>query len=293
MTPRTETRVVTLTDFRRQQAQRFASQLGLEGESLFEAAMAVWSNLNPQTTSFDTALSAAGVALRAAATATSPGPAQPDHPAHPGGAPGAPGPQVTVVAPDGTQHCFTVTGDHNMTVLVDGEPVLGVDRHGPGRWIGEQWQRLHPADRLTKRSVAIEGITTKAQWHDLETALGLNPGELGYVRPWDAGRAEFSGRLLKGRYYDLDAAVAWARLHGLAYEDRQCVRTDALLLREETNSGARGAAPEPDRPAAPGLAAGQDFTGAPGTPLPGSRGRRPAVGTTPSANKQTQPGTRQ
>ncbi len=258
---------MSLTDFRRQQAHGFASQLGLEGGPLYEAAMAVWSNLNPQTTRFDTALSAAGAALRAAAD-VSPGSTRQDHPARADtAAPGSPGPEVVVVAPDSTRHRFTVTGDHNMMVLVDGEPVLGVDQHGPGHWYGEQWQRLHPADRLTERSVAIEGITTKAQWHDLETALGLNPGELGYVRPWEADRAEFSGRLLDGRRYDLDAAVAWARLHGLAYEDKQCVRTDALLLRE----GGRPKSPSAPR-SQPGTKPGRRATGT-GLAAPGRRNR--------------------
>jgi hypothetical protein len=214
---------VNPTDFRRQQAQRFASQLGLEGESLYKAAIAIWSNLNPQTTHFDTALSAAGAALSAAA-APRPGAVQPDHPARASsGTPDSPAREVVVVAPDGSRHCFTVTGDDDVTVLVDGEPVLGVDQHGPGRWYGEQWQRLHPTGRLVDRSVAIEGITTEAQWHDLETALGLSRGHLGRFKPWAADRP----KILDGRRYDLDAAVAWARLHGLAFQDEKCVRTDA------------------------------------------------------------------
>ena len=72
------------TDDRREQAHRFAVELGLEGEPLYAAATAAWSNLNPQTVSFDTALSVAGVALRAAA-AVSPGSAAPALAAQPDG----------------------------------------------------------------------------------------------------------------------------------------------------------------------------------------------------------------
>jgi hypothetical protein len=51
---------------RREQASRFAAQLGIDGNALYRAAMAVWSNLNPQTHSFDQALSLAGAALATA-----------------------------------------------------------------------------------------------------------------------------------------------------------------------------------------------------------------------------------
>lgn len=60
--------------------------------------------------------------------------------AHPAGEPGR---EVTVVAPDGTGHHFTVAGDDaTLTVLVYGEPVLGIDQGGAGRWTGETWLRL-------------------------------------------------------------------------------------------------------------------------------------------------------
>ena len=211
---------MTPTELRRKQAQDFASQLGLDGESLFQAAMAIWGNLS--LTHYDTALSAAGAAL-AAVAATGSGPAQPDPPAAGSDIPGSPAREVVVTAPDGARHCFTVTGDDTMMVLVDGEPVIGVDQDGPGRWYGEDWQRMYPADSLTARSLAIEGITTETQWHDLETALGLDHGHLGRLKPWAADRP----KILDARNYDLDAAIAWALRHGLAFEDEQCVRTDA------------------------------------------------------------------
>jgi len=52
---------------RRDQAQRFAGELGINGDDLYQAAMAVWSNLNPQTVTFERALSVAGAALAAVA----------------------------------------------------------------------------------------------------------------------------------------------------------------------------------------------------------------------------------
>jgi hypothetical protein len=57
---------MTKTQHRKEQAARFAAQLGLNPEQLYAATDAVWSNLNPQTVSFDHALSVAAVALRAA-----------------------------------------------------------------------------------------------------------------------------------------------------------------------------------------------------------------------------------
>ena len=155
-------------------------------------------------------------------------PAPVDGPVHPDLPTGQPVRMVAVVAPDGTCHRFTVTGESTVTVLVDDQPVLGVDQRGPGRWHGEQWQRLHPADSLVDRSVAIEGISTQQQWRDLETALGLPPGDLGRFKPWAADQPKnLSGKLPGGRVYDLDAAVTWARQHSLAYEDEQRVRADA------------------------------------------------------------------
>lgn len=56
---------MTKTEARRQQAARFAEQLGVDPAALFAGAMAAWSNLNPQTVSFEQALSVAGVVLAA------------------------------------------------------------------------------------------------------------------------------------------------------------------------------------------------------------------------------------
>jgi hypothetical protein len=51
---------------RQQQAGRFAELIGLAPDDLFRGAMAAWSNLGPQVTSFDRALSVAAVVLTAA-----------------------------------------------------------------------------------------------------------------------------------------------------------------------------------------------------------------------------------
>jgi hypothetical protein len=48
------------------QADSFAAQLGVDNVELRAAADAVWSNLNPDRVPYSRALSAAGVALRAA-----------------------------------------------------------------------------------------------------------------------------------------------------------------------------------------------------------------------------------
>jgi hypothetical protein len=57
---------VTPTEARKAEAANFAAQLGLDPDELYEAAVAAWSNLNPQSVLFSHALSVAGVALRAA-----------------------------------------------------------------------------------------------------------------------------------------------------------------------------------------------------------------------------------
>lgn len=49
---------------------------------------------------------------------------------------------VTVEASGGIRHSFTVAGDNTLTVLVDDQPVLGVDELGPGYWRGDQWHRI-------------------------------------------------------------------------------------------------------------------------------------------------------
>ncbi|HKT02873.1 MAG TPA: hypothetical protein VJT31_25360 [Rugosimonospora sp.] len=83
------------------------------------------------------------------------------------------------------------------------------------------WQRLDPAGQLTDRTVSIEGITSEAMWRDLEAALGLARFELGRFKEWVGG----GPRHLSSQHgYDLDAAVAWARQHGLTYEDERSVR---------------------------------------------------------------------
>jgi hypothetical protein len=55
----------TPTEARKADAERYAARLGLDAEALHAAAIAVWSNLNPQATGFDVALSAAAAALLA------------------------------------------------------------------------------------------------------------------------------------------------------------------------------------------------------------------------------------
>lgn len=56
----------TPTEARRASAARLAEPLGLDGDALHAAALAVWSNLNPQTVTYERALSVAAVALAAA-----------------------------------------------------------------------------------------------------------------------------------------------------------------------------------------------------------------------------------
>lgn len=57
----------TPTEYRQDQADRFAAGLGLDdGDALYRAAIAAWGNLNPQIFTFEGALSVAGVALAAA-----------------------------------------------------------------------------------------------------------------------------------------------------------------------------------------------------------------------------------
>lgn len=51
---------------REDQARRFATQLGLDGDCLIRGAEAAWSNLNPQSTPYERALSVAAVVLQAA-----------------------------------------------------------------------------------------------------------------------------------------------------------------------------------------------------------------------------------
>ena len=56
---------MTPTEARQAEAARMAAVIGVDGDDLFAAAMAIWSNLNPQTVTFVTALSAATAALAA------------------------------------------------------------------------------------------------------------------------------------------------------------------------------------------------------------------------------------
>jgi hypothetical protein len=58
--------VTTPSELRKDQARRFGAQLGIDGGALYRAAMASWSNLGPQSVTFDRALSVAGAALKAA-----------------------------------------------------------------------------------------------------------------------------------------------------------------------------------------------------------------------------------
>jgi hypothetical protein len=75
---------------------------------------------------------------------------------------------VTIEAPGGTRQAFGVAGDDTLTVLVDGQPVLGVDKDGPGCWDGDQWRRLRhrppalapePGELQCPRAVAGPGTT--------------------------------------------------------------------------------------------------------------------------------------
>jgi hypothetical protein len=73
---------MTPTEARKAEAARLAVVIGVDAGDLFAAAMAIWSNLNPQTVTFVTALSATAAALAAVKaghdaprTADSPNPA--------------------------------------------------------------------------------------------------------------------------------------------------------------------------------------------------------------------------
>ncbi len=56
---------MTPAEAREAEAARLAVVIGVDADDLFAAAMAIWSNLNPQTVTFVTALSAAAAALAA------------------------------------------------------------------------------------------------------------------------------------------------------------------------------------------------------------------------------------
>ena len=56
---------MTPAEARQAEAARMAVVIGVDADDLFAAAMAIWSNLNPQPVTFVTALSAAGAALAA------------------------------------------------------------------------------------------------------------------------------------------------------------------------------------------------------------------------------------
>ena len=136
-------------------------------------------------------------------------------------APAAAGVIVTVHAPDGAARCYAVTGEQAMTVDVDGVPVLGIDAEGAGRWYADQWQRIDPHGELAGRTVTITGLTA-AMLPSLAAAAGGGPGTAGRFKTWAADRP-FQ---LAGENYDLDAAIRWAREHGLGYEDQQLVRAE-------------------------------------------------------------------
>lgn len=56
----------TPTEYRRAMAAAFAAQFGIDADEAYAAANAAWSNLNPQSVPFSSALSVAIVALDAA-----------------------------------------------------------------------------------------------------------------------------------------------------------------------------------------------------------------------------------
>ncbi|MEV0135758.1 hypothetical protein AB0H83_45860 [Dactylosporangium sp. NPDC050688] len=131
-----------------------------------------------------------------------------------------PGRVVTVTAPHGERHDFTLTGDDTITIDDNGTPLVGFTTTGAGWWPDpdETWEPLTPGGHTTERWIAIEAITTEAMWRDLEHALGLRLHELGRFKQWWDG-----ARMLDGKY-DLDAAIAWARRHRLPYEEARTVR---------------------------------------------------------------------
>ena len=55
-----------VTQSRKDMSRAFAENMGLDPDELHAAAWAAWSNLNPQSVPFSSALSVAGVALKAA-----------------------------------------------------------------------------------------------------------------------------------------------------------------------------------------------------------------------------------
>ncbi|WP_328384316.1 hypothetical protein OHQ88_34270 (plasmid) [Micromonospora zamorensis] len=95
---------------------------------------------------------------------------------------------------------FHLGADDFLFVSFNGVPVVGADPAGVGWWpdSDEPMERLHPGGTPTSRAVVVEGVTTPAQWRDLEQALGLPAGRLGESVQWPGARRFTAGPLLDG-----------------------------------------------------------------------------------------------
>jgi hypothetical protein len=114
---------------RREATDRFAGQLGLDGDALFRGATAAWSNLNPQAVSFTQALSVAAAVLTAASRPPDTAPARPA-PASRRHADAQIGHQVATRQPSYFTATLTFEMTPGMRTAYAGEHGLGSDDEG-------------------------------------------------------------------------------------------------------------------------------------------------------------------
>lgn len=141
---------------------------------------------------------------------------------------GGVGREVQVVAPGGPVFRFRLGDDDTAVVLLDGQPVVGLDAGGPGRWRdGQVWERFG-GGTVTDRYVVVPDMSAE-QFAGLAPHLSLPAGWFGRFK---GGPGELRAISLTGGEWScgsdagLDLALEYVRGLGLGYEETRTVRFD-------------------------------------------------------------------
>ncbi|HZO69192.1 MAG TPA: hypothetical protein VFB74_29735 [Kribbellaceae bacterium] len=109
------------------------------------------------------------------------------------------GREVEVVAPGGPVFRFRLGDDDTAVVLLEGQPVVGIDAGGPGRWRdGEVWERFG-GGTVTDRYVVVLGMSAE-RFTGLAPHLGLPAGWFGRFK---GGPGELRDISLTGGEWEL------------------------------------------------------------------------------------------
>lgn len=132
-----------------------------------------------------------------------------------------------VVERDGhAEHTIAISGEDTVTLILDGQPLIGVDVDGFGLWRGdEEWERLHLDGTVTERYVMVD--LDEDEFNGLSRLLSIARSWLGRWKGQRPGERRTitldNGPSSCRSDAGLDLVIAYIRSLGLQYEETHVI----------------------------------------------------------------------